>query len=168
MQDDIKDKYKRKRNKLGRPEEVQLVLERCLQRLGKPEHFLLTRLWEHWEMVMGEHICALASPIGYKDGTLFVGGEDAMAVQELTFLSVEILERANAFMEKDFFKEVKARLNLDKASLDEVVKVAKPTLEPLVLRRGDVTGKYLKNMDSDSPVARCYQRFAKASKEFSS
>ncbi len=158
-------KYKRVRNKLGRPEEVKQVLDYCLQKLGKPENALLTRLWQHWDMVMGEDIAPLAFPLGHKGGVLFVGGEDAMSVQELSFLSLEIQERANAFMEKDFFKEVKVRLSLDKAPLHEVVKRT-PFMPPLTVIKGPkLSGKYLDEMDSDSPVARCYARYVNASKK---
>ncbi len=158
-------KFKRVRNKLGRPEEIGPLLESCLQRLGKPEQAMLTRLWQHWDMVMGDEIAALAWPIGYNKGILFVGGEDAMSVQELSFLSLEMLERANAFMESNFFKEVKVRLSLDKAPLHEVVKRMPNQESPLVLRRDSLSGEYLKDMDSNSPVARCYARYVQALKK---
>ncbi len=158
-------KYKRIKNSLGRPEEIQAVLDRCLQGLGKPEHALLTKLWQHWDMVMGDEISALAWPLGYKDGVLHVGGEDAISVQELSFMSTEMLERANAFMEKNFFTAVRVRLSLDKTPLHEVVKRAGPKHEPLVLREAGLSGKYLEDMDNSSPVARCYARFVQVSKQ---
>ncbi len=133
--------------------------------MGKPEQALLTKLWQHWDMAMGEYLSNLAWPLGYKDGVLFVGGEDAISVQELSFMSMEILERANAFMERDFFKSVKVRLNLDKKPLHEVVKAQNIPSSPPFAHGPKLSGKYLQDMPSDSPVARCYASFVQRSKK---
>ncbi len=157
-------KFWRKKDKLGRPEEVTHVLKRCLQGLGRPENIMLTRLWEHWGMVMGEEISALGSPLGAKNGVLFVGAEDGMSVQDLSYMSCEILERANAFMESEFFKDVKVRLSLDKENLQDVVQKHSVTytVQRLEIEGEKLSGEYLKDMDKESAVARCYARFIAA------
>ncbi len=157
-------KFRRKKNPLGKPEEIKGLLESYMQSLGKPEQALLLKLWQHWDMAMGEYIANIAWPLGYKDGTLFVGGEDAISVQEISFMSMEIQDRANAFMEMDFFKEVKVRLSLDKAPLHEVAKPQNITTLPFA-QGPKLSGKYLEDMPKDSPIARCYARFVERSKK---
>ncbi len=157
-------KFRAKRDPLEKPMNIQQLLESCMQKLGKPEQALLTKLWQHWDMVMGEYLASIAWPLGYKDGVLLVGGEDATSVQELSFMSMEILERANAFMEKDFFTDVKVRLSLDKTPLHEVVKIQN-NVEPLPFVKGPkLSGKYLNEMPSDSPLASCYAKYVERSK----
>ncbi|MDL2207517.1 DUF721 domain-containing protein, partial [Desulfovibrio sp. OttesenSCG-928-M16] len=51
--------------------------------LGGADQARLVELWRHWEMVMGEMLAPLGRPLGHKDATLFIGAEDAMAMQEL-------------------------------------------------------------------------------------
>ncbi len=141
-----------------KPENIRLALERFLKRIGKPEQVLLTRLWQHWDMVMGPDIACLAWPLGSKNGVLLVGGEDAMSMQEISYMHHEILERANAFMGSAFFSAVKVRLSLDKTPLHEAVlprAIHKVHLGP----PQKLSGKYLASMPSDSPVARCYARY---------
>ncbi len=149
---------KKDKRLFGKAEEITNVIERYLHRLGKPEQIILTRLWQHWDMVMGPEIAALAWPLGHKEGTLFVGGEDAMSVQELTYMHDEIIERANTFMDSNFFVSVKVRLSLDKTPLDAASHIPKPQRKHVSFGK-TLSGKYLKNMDPDSAVAQCYARF---------
>lgn len=144
--------------KYGIPQDLGSALQGFFRALGKPEQLLLTRLWQHWEVVMGPDLAGLAWPLGQRNGILLVGGEDAMAMQELSLMGDEILERANAFMERPYFTGVKVSLSLGKAALDSAVRIprpAKPVLEP-----GPVlSGSYLASMSLDSAAARCYARY---------
>ncbi len=147
-----------------KPESLRLTLEKYLSRIGKPEQVLLTRLWQHWSMVMGPEISSLAWPLGSKNNILLLGGEDAMSIQEISYMHHEILERANAFMGKEYFSTVKVRLSLDKTPLNEAATPKKTKRvqlsSPVVL-----SGKYLKDMPADSPVARCYARYVQKSRK---
>ncbi len=158
-------KFRRKKDALGKPEEIKLLLKDYMQSLGKPEQAILTKLWQHWDMVMGEHIASLAWPLGAKDGVLIVGGEDAISVQELSFMSMEILERANAFMEKDFFSTVKVRLSLDKTPLHEAVKLESASSATPFAKGPRLSGEFLKDMPTNSTLARCYARFVERSRK---
>ena len=146
--------------KYGMPEALRPTLEAFLRRAGKPEQLLLTRLWQHWDLVMGAELSGLAWPLGERNRILLVGGEDAMAMQELSLLSHEILERANAFMEKDYFTGVKVSLSLGKAALDRVSHAAHSPPGRVRLEEGArLQGQYLRDMPADSAVARCYAAF---------
>ncbi len=147
-----------------RPENIRIALERFLKRIGKPEQMLLIQLWQHWEMVMGADITALAWPLGSKNRVLLVGGEDAMSIQEISYMHHEMLERANAFMGSDYFIDVKARLSLDKKPLHALTLPQKAQRVSLEAPH-PLSGKYLDSMPQDSPVARCYATYLRRSTE---
>lgn len=65
-----------------------------LSALGNGEKLMQVRLWQNWEMVMGPDIAPLAWPLGARNDILIVGGEDNLALQELSFMTPEILERS--------------------------------------------------------------------------
>ncbi len=136
------------------------LLARLAERAGRPEQPRLVELWRNWRVVMGEELSALALPLGHSGRRLEVGCEDGAAMQELSYLRGEILERANAFMEEDFFRELRLSLALDRRALDksplgeEVRPPARP--QERALERA-ASGVWLPSMDPESPVARCYR-----------
>lgn len=149
------------RRKLG-PLAAERVMDGVLRGLGSsPEQARLSLLWRHWEIVMGEELAPLARPLGHRDDTLLVGADDAMSLQELHLQADEMLERVNAFMEKPFFRTVKVSLILGKAELDGPLRCAAAFEEYTPpLPRSAADGRYLSDMNPDSPVARAYARFA--------
>ncbi|MDR0828357.1 MAG: DUF721 domain-containing protein [Desulfovibrio sp.] len=85
--------------------------------LGRPWQGRLKELWRHWDLVAGAEIARLGRPLGQQDKTLLLGVEDAMALQELSMQRDEILERTNAFMNENFFLDLKVRLRQDQVDL---------------------------------------------------
>jgi hypothetical protein len=85
--------------------------------LGRPWQGRIKELWRHWDLVAGPEISRLGRPLGHTDKTLFLGVEDAMAMQELSLQRDEILERSNAFMNEKFFLDLKVRLRQDQIDL---------------------------------------------------
>jgi len=85
-----------------------------LCRLGGQEQEKLLSLWKNWDHIMGEEVAALGRPLGHKEHTgyrtLNIGADNSMALQELSLRSPEILERANAALDSEFFTEVKVSL----------------------------------------------------------
>ena len=142
------------------PWKASSLLGKMLREWGMTEQIRLQPLWEHWEMVMGPELAGLAWPLGHKGEVLFVGGEDAMAVQELHFQEGEILERVNAFLDAPQFRQVHLSLLLGRRPLN----MAAPAPAPKKCTRQSTprpSGKYLAGMDPQSPVARAYARFAR-------
>lgn len=135
------------------------VLSEVLQNLGAdPVRMRLIQLWRNWDMVMGPELAPLARPLGHRGDILLIGAEDAMLMQELHMQSGEILERVNAFMEGPFFACVKVSLCFQQTALDALRLPAPPPPRPVLRPRLD--GSALQAMRPDSPVARCYARFA--------
>ena len=124
---------------------------------GGRERRHLSALWQNWRTVMGEAIADLAFPIGHKDAILLIGADDTMSMQELSLQSVEILERANAFMDSDFFRQVKVALmqgqrDLSRKRLSPPQTIPRPARPP---RLGGLSGK----LDPESPVTRSYEAY---------
>ncbi len=141
-----------------RPVSVQTTLDRFMQHLGMPEKRQIIELWRHWSMVMGHEIASIAWPLGSKNNILMVGGEDALSLQEISYMQFEILERANAFMGKEYFNALKVSLSLDKTPLNVVCQHTKAP-SPNLLPHEVLHGEYLKDMPATHPVARCYAHY---------
>ncbi len=127
---------------------------------GGKERRHLTALWQNWPAVMDSAIASLGFPLGHKEHTLIIGADDSMALQELSLQSVEILERANAFMDSEFFRQVKVVLMQGQQDLarprprrpDTLFRPAPPPKPP---RLGALLGK----LDPESPVTRSYEAY---------
>lgn len=138
---------------------VSKKLNAVLSKLGDGEKQMEVRLWQNWNMVMGPELASLALPLGIRQEILLVGGEDNAALQELTFLKPEILERANAFMDAPVFTKVEIHLVMGKRTLEH-----SPDIQPSIRHRpsppkpGDL-GRHLAEMREDSPVTRCYAAY---------
>ena len=141
---------------------VQEAFTLFLTKKGGEDRVQLNALWEHWNIVMGEDIASLGFPLGHKETVLQVGADDTMALQELSMLSVEILERANAFMDKEFFTSLKVHLMQGKRSLSQPKRFARPSkavypLPPRPAQLGGLIGK----LDPDSPIGKCYEAYVR-------
>ena len=135
---------------------VRERLDSVLAALGDGEKVMLTRLWQNWEMVMGPELSALAWPLDARGDTLVIGGEDNLALQELSFMTPEILERVNAFMATPTFARVSLELVMGRQPLDQP-----PDMQPRTRVRPAPPmppglGGPLREMRPDSPVTRCY------------
>lgn len=133
------------------------MLDRMAEAAGCGNMARLVQLWLNWEAVMGDYIAPMCVPMGHAGARLVIGAADNMAMQELSFLETEILERANAFLGQPTFSDVQVRLVLDHGG------IACP--DDLALERpADIfprpEGSGLAGMDPDSPAARAYLAFA--------
>lgn len=144
---------------------------------GTPGRAGLQHLWDNWEAVLGAELAELVRPLGHHAGrkeagagipdgegegaVLLLGAEDAMLLQELHFRGEEILARVNGFLGHVYFSEVRVQLPLGRNAPVRTRRREKMTqrndAEPA--RQGP-SGIFLAAMDSASPVARCYARFA--------
>ena len=130
-----------------------------LDKRNAAERFHQVRLWEHWEMVMGPELASLGSPLGQRKDTLLIGAHDPMAAQELVMQAGEILERANAFMDRPCFTRVQVELMMGRGDLS----LHKPRMQPAPpkyeLPKPENLGGLSGTLDPASPVARCYEAY---------
>ena len=160
----------RKPDYAGRQREVCPVADAAqnvLERLGGRNQARLVQLWLNWSMVMGPDLACIAIPLGSRKQVLIVGGEDNMAMQELTYQVPEMLERANAFMDAEHFDKVELRLLLGREALDARIAAADvasgPRPRALPPRPGHLghLGGLGGAIDPDSPVGRCYAAYVR-------
>lgn len=134
------------------------VLPQALEQLGvDPDRIRLRHLWENWAYVMGPDLAELACPLGTHRDVLLLGCEDNMVMQEISLCRDEILERANIFMEKPYFHNIRASLLMGRRDL------ARPLPKPQVKQEvfeSNVRGTYLDRVSPDTPWGRCYAAYA--------
>ena len=94
------------------------VKEWLFSRNRNQEPDKISLMWQNWDLVMGEMLKQIAYPLGCRDKILIIGASDNMVLQELSFMTFEILERVSAFMEEDFFEKVELTLLLDKTPIN--------------------------------------------------
>ncbi|MBQ4132116.1 MAG: DUF721 domain-containing protein [Desulfovibrionaceae bacterium] len=103
---------------------VAELVESFLTACPKARPGELVELWRHWEMVMGPELSSFARPLGLRGSTLLIGAEDNVALQELSFLREDLLERVNAFLEQVQFDSIHLSLLQGREGLDRIF--AKP------------------------------------------
>ncbi len=108
-----------KRRPASEPISFTRYLEKVLESKGNSElRQKLFHLYDHWDMVMGEELCTLALPIGHRDKNLLIAAEDNLALNELTYLGDEILERVHAFLDEEAFEKIELHLLQSKRPLN--------------------------------------------------
>ena len=137
------------------------ALKEYLNARGAKNQFQLARLWENWEMVMGPDLAALAFPLGQRKGILLVGAEDNLAAQDLSYMSPEILERVNAFMDGPFFNRVEVHLLFGRTPLDTTRVVVPPSSRVPLPPRPEGLGGLMQSLDPESTVGRCYLKYVR-------
>lgn len=123
------------------------------------EERLLIELWKNWNMVMGPELSTIALPLGRHDQTLIIGGEDTMALQELTFMKTEILERVNAFMDMAFFEKIDLQLPMGRSLLYQNQIPTASNKKMLQVPKQLSISKDLLEADTNSPISRCYKAY---------
>jgi hypothetical protein len=115
----------------------------------------LASLWREWPRLFADAPFDLGQPLGGRDRVLVVGVEDPMAMQELSFARLDILERANAFLGEQCFDKVRLELIHGQASLGttRVFPGAKPPAPVALPRVGGL------DLPRDTPIGRCYAKY---------
>lgn len=155
-------KIKKLRRSKSDPTHAGSGLEALLTAMGgNPVRSRLAALWENWEKALGAELAALAPPAGSKNRVLLIYAEDAMQMQEQVYISEEILAAVNSYLQCEYFEEVRSSILETPAQKAEVKNKPEETPANLEKRGCPLHGKFLANMDPDSPVARCYAQFLK-------
>jgi hypothetical protein len=119
----------------------------------------LAQLWEQWDTLFGPDITDLISPLGHRGDTLLLGAEDAIVIQEFTYFSEQILERANGFLGEQVFRHVHIELLRGRSPLNRKL------LPASFSRPAPVKPTRLGNPetlpDDDSPVSKAYKSYVR-------
>ncbi|CAK7063598.1 MAG: hypothetical protein DELT_01537 [Desulfovibrio sp.] len=132
-----------------------------LDQRGGRERARLTLLWDHWEMVMGKDLAAIAIPLGHKKDALFIAAEDSMAAQEIAMQADEVLLRANAFMNGHVFSRVQVELVMGRNDLSRTAPVLREPPPEYETKKPEQLGSLIGVLDPESPVTKCYEAYVR-------
>lgn len=141
-------------------QDLRKALRAFLDAKGGESTVRLLRLWNEWERIVGEEIAELVVPLGHRKKILVLGASDNMAQQEATYYAPEILYRVHEFLGEELFERVQIDLLLGKEHVARQ-KVGAPPIKPWQPPTPKVLGNLLGNMNEDSPVARCYEKYVR-------
>ncbi|MHC1700561.1 MAG: DUF721 domain-containing protein [Humidesulfovibrio sp.] len=136
------------------------AIMRVLSRYDKKGGLVLVRLWREWASVVGPEVAELARPLGHKEGTLLLYTEDAIAAQQLTYFTPEILARVNGFLGQEVFDKVRFELLNGRVPLGENRRERRQA-SPLRVQRPPILGGLAGKLDPESAVGRCYMAYVK-------
>lgn len=146
-----------------------------IQRIwSDPDHqrgLLLVSVWKSWPTIVGSDLSELVKPLGHKGGTLYLGVEDAVVMQEASFQSSHILRQVNAFLGETFFDKVRFDLIGGRTSLDEVADTLPgrfPDPSGLSMKSGiqpDNLGTIRPDFSGSPALARCYKTYVRHFKQ---
>jgi hypothetical protein len=154
----INGKYRRFRKSLA----LRDALDDFFIRHKGRANFHIAYLWDNWNMVMGEYLGKAALPLGARDRTLLVGAEDNMLMHELSFYIPEILSRANAFMQEEYFNKVLLSPARGRTPLYPPQPRQTYAQAPVERPKPAKLGKLLGTMDQSSAVGRAYAAYVKS------
>lgn len=153
--------YKRKKSDAIGCKSVQDAIGIFFKRHKGREKLHIVNLWECWPMVMGDDLKDMAMPLGAKDRMLFVGAEDNMVMHELQFFAQEILDRANTFMDEDYFTKVRFELLQNRIPLYPRKRPAQ--FNPAHERpRPDNLGSLLNFFEPESKIGKAYKAYVES------
>lgn len=142
---------------------VASALQEYFSRREMNRQLQIARLWVNWSRIFGEQVSGMARPLGTRKRTLVIGGEDGVALQELSFYSQEILDRIEEFLGWQPFDKVSFELLQNKIPLDEV-RVVHSHRRPSLPERRELTQPENAS-GTGSVVDSCYRAYVEMVKE---
>ncbi len=123
------------------PTSAQEYLSQVLEAKGNNEvQEMLSELYAHWDIAMGEELYQLALPLGHRGKILLIAGEDNLVLNELSYMLEEILERVHGFMAMQYFEKIELHLLQNRRALNQEVEIYKAP-EKVELIRPENLGK---------------------------
>lgn len=140
------------------------ALLRLLARSDRKGALKLVRLWREWDEVVGPEVAELARPLAARDGALVLWTGDAVAAQQLSFFTFEILSRANAFLGEEVFDKVRFELLDGRVPLGGMTR-EEPRTAPEPPPRPAQLGGLVDKIDPESAVGRAYMAYVRSFSE---
>jgi hypothetical protein len=128
----------------------------------------LVALWDSWSEIVGPEVAELARPLGHNKTTLLLGVEDAVAMQEISFQTPDILRMVNASLGESVFDKVRLDLIGGRTSLDTIAASfpKRPGTSPLLSARNRLPppvnlGALQDDFSKIPAVERCYKAYVR-------
>ena len=89
------------------------VLQSLLQNGKSPlaKGFTRWRVWREWGQIVGPELARHTEPVDYKQGILFIWVKSSARMQEVSFLSREIMHKINGFLKRKWVNRLRYTLN---------------------------------------------------------
>lgn len=125
--------------------------------------FALARLWRNWDKVVDPYIAQMVRPLKTRKKTLVMGAEDTLIMQELHFLSPEILGIVNRYLGEEVFDKVVFELISGKIPLDRDTggTESKGTMAGQPAPAPGKLGTLQHLLESDSAIGRSYRAYVR-------
>lgn len=76
------------------------------------DQFLRWKLWQQWGDVVGNDMARQTRPVGFEGGMLLIWVEHPVYIQQLNFVTKELMEKVNKYVGRDWIRRI--RFTLDK------------------------------------------------------
>jgi len=108
------------------PQSAGSALQRLLEQLGLDRQLRTYRALMHWDEIVGAHLAQVARPLRIDAHTLWVAVKSHAWMQELTFHKRTILQRLNARVGEDRFREVRFTVRAELPTMFQTADEAPP------------------------------------------
>ncbi len=99
-----------RRKHLDKPVPLKNVLPRVLASCRRQPDLHLTRIWDHWDGVVGRVTAENAQPAAFKGRLLIVHVTSSVWIQQLRFLKEGILKGINEALGEPLLDEIKFKI----------------------------------------------------------
>ena len=93
-------------------EDIGSVIKSVVSGLNIESKINSSRLFNHWQEIVGSEISSKAKPEKLNKGLLFVSVTTSTWANELSLMSNQLIDRINSYIGKKIVKEIRFRPNL--------------------------------------------------------
>jgi hypothetical protein len=120
----FKKRRLRKRGALLGPSGAGKALHSVLNRYGAAREIREHRILIHWGKIVGPRVAAHTTPDALSKGTLWVRVDSSSWMHQLSFLKVDILEKANELCGEELVSDIRFHLGRRKERSDDAISAA--------------------------------------------
>ncbi len=93
-------------------EDISSVIKSVVSKLNIESKINSSKLFNHWQEIVGSEISKKAKPEKLTRGLLFVSVTTSTWANELSLMSGQLIDKINSYIGKEIVKEIRFRSNL--------------------------------------------------------
>ena len=93
-------------------EDISSVIKSVVSKLNIESKINSSKLFNHWQEIVGSEISKKAKPEKLTRGLLFVSVTTSTWANELSLMSGQLVDKINSYIGKEIVKEIRFRSNL--------------------------------------------------------
>jgi len=94
---------------MKKPEEIGSVIISMVTGMGMSSKLKTSGIFNHWKEIVGEEIAKRTSPERLVRGILYISVSSSTWANELSLMSVQLIEKINAFAGEQVVKTIRFR-----------------------------------------------------------